>query len=70
MVVGKNGHHDCVHKVFTGEASVEVELYHAKKSGGGEEGDRVGDVYDVCGQANKSIVWTTSKATFLKKLTN
>lgn len=50
------------------EASIEIELYHAKKSGGQEEGDRVNDVYDVCGQANKSLVWTTNKGTFLKKL--
>lgn len=50
------------------DASINIELYHAKKSGGEEEGDRVSDVYDVCGQANKSLVWTTNKATFLKKL--
>lgn len=48
--------------------SIDIELYHAKKSGGNEEGDRVSDVYDVCGQANKSLVWTTNKATFMKKL--
>jgi hypothetical protein len=52
------------------EISIEVELYHAKKSGGMEEGDRVNDVYDVCGQANKSLVWTTNKPTFMKKLIN
>ncbi len=50
------------------EASIEIDLYHAKKSGGTEEGDRINDVYDVCGQANKSLVWTTNKQTFLKKL--
>lgn len=47
---------------------IEIELFHAKKSGGLEEGDRVNDVYDVCGQANKSLVWTTNKNVFLKKL--
>jgi superfamily II DNA or RNA helicase len=47
---------------------VEIELFHAKKSGGLEEGDRVSDVYDVCGQANKSLVWTTNKNVFIKKL--
>lgn len=51
------------------ENSIDVELYHAKKSGGEDEGDRVNDVYDVCGQANKSLVWTTNKQTFLRKLT-
>lgn len=50
------------------DSSIEIELYHAKKSGGIEEGDRVNDVYDVCGQANKSLVWTTNKSVFLRKL--
>lgn len=50
------------------DASIDVELYHAKKSGGNAEGDRVNDVYDVCGQASKSLIWTTNKNTLLKKI--
>ncbi|MCC6836673.1 MAG: DEAD/DEAH box helicase family protein [Cytophagales bacterium] len=50
------------------DTAIEIELYHAKKSGGTDEGDRVTDVYDVCGQANKSLIWTTNRQTFLKKL--
>lgn len=52
------------------DGSIDIEFYHAKKSGGNDEGDRVNDVYDVCGQANKSLVWTTNKPTFLTKLAN
>ncbi|MEN5307250.1 DEAD/DEAH box helicase family protein [Chryseobacterium cucumeris] len=47
---------------------IEVELYHAKKSGGTSAGDRVNDVYDVCGQAVKSLIWTTTKLVFHNKI--
>jgi superfamily II DNA or RNA helicase len=48
--------------------TIEVEFYHAKKSGGENAGDRVNDIYDVCGQAVKSLIWTTSKSVFQSKL--
>jgi hypothetical protein len=34
-----------------------IKLYHCKGAGGATAGDRVGDVYEVCGQATKSIQW-------------
>jgi hypothetical protein len=36
---------------------VNVSLYHCKSAGGAEPGNRVGDVYEVCAQAAKSIIW-------------
>jgi hypothetical protein len=37
---------------------VQVELFHCKAAGGDGAGDRVGDAYEVCGQAVKSVIWT------------
>jgi hypothetical protein len=36
---------------------VSVTLYHCKGAGGVQPGSRVGDVYEVCAQAVKSIIW-------------
>lgn len=36
---------------------VEVRFYHCKSSGGAAPGNRVGDVYEVCGQAVKGLIW-------------
>ncbi|WP_316163437.1 DEAD/DEAH box helicase [Bradyrhizobium sp. SZCCHNRI20481] len=36
---------------------VDVTLYHCKGAGGPEPGNRVGDVYEVCAQAVKSMIW-------------
>lgn len=36
---------------------VNVSLYHCKSAGGAAPGNRVGDVYEVCAQAVKSIIW-------------
>jgi hypothetical protein len=36
-----------------------VKLYHCKKSGGAKPGERVGDVYEVCGQTVKSLIWVS-----------
>ena len=35
----------------------DVVLYHCKGSGGANAGNRVDDVYEVCGQAVKSAIW-------------
>jgi hypothetical protein len=40
--------------------SIEVELYHCKYSHDAEPGQRIGDLYEVCGQAQKSIAWASS----------
>ena len=34
-----------------------VDLYHCKYSGGNQPGGRINDLYEVCGQAQKSIHW-------------
>ena len=41
----------------TADDGVSVTLYHCKGAGGAEPGNRVGDVYEVCAQAVKSIIW-------------
>lgn len=48
---------------------IEVELYHCKYSQEAEPGQRVADLYEVCGQAQKSIHWMYSpeKSTDLMK---
>lgn len=56
------------HITIKNGSTIEVVLYHAKKSGAAESGDRVNDVYDVCGQAVKSLIWTSSKTTFKDKI--
>jgi hypothetical protein len=38
-----------------------VRLYHCKGAGGLASGDRVGDLYEVCGQATKSTQWRNKK---------
>jgi hypothetical protein len=40
--------------------SVNVELYHCKYSSEATPGHRVKDLYEVCGQAQKSISWMSS----------
>lgn len=39
------------------DASVNIDLFHCKFSRENEPGSRVGDLYEVCGQAEKSIKW-------------
>jgi superfamily II DNA or RNA helicase len=39
------------------EAGPRVKLFHCKGSGADNPGNRVNDLYDVCGQAVKSSVW-------------
>ncbi|MGF7192351.1 superfamily II DNA or RNA helicase [Robbsia andropogonis] len=41
----------------TSRTTIEVDFYHLKYSKGSDEGSRVGDLYEVCGQAQKSISW-------------
>ena len=38
--------------------TVTVYLWHCKYSGGGAPGRRVDDLYEVCGQVQKSVKWT------------
>ena len=41
-------------------ASIEVDLYHCKYSHADTPGRRIEDLYEVCGQAQKSISWVVS----------
>lgn len=45
----------------TNPSEIAVEFYHLKKSGGPRSGARVDDLYEVCGQAQKSILWMFSE---------
>ena len=47
-----------------------VYLWHCKYSSGGAAGNRVSDLYEVCGQAQKSVKWTWSLRTLIKHLIN
>ncbi len=38
-----------------------VDLYHCKYSGGDKPGARIDDMYVVCGQAQRSVMWLHSK---------
>ncbi|NOW96409.1 hypothetical protein [Mucilaginibacter sp. SG564] len=40
--------------------SVLVEFYHCKGAGGAAPGNRVGDVYEVCGKVVKPGLWTNT----------
>jgi hypothetical protein len=41
-------------------SSIDVEFYHCKYSGGATPGRRIDDLYELCGQAQKSIWWMYS----------
>jgi len=41
-------------------SGLEVEFYHCKYSHGSSPGTRVNDLYEVCGQAQKSVHWMSS----------
>jgi superfamily II DNA or RNA helicase len=45
-----------------------VGLWHCKYSGGEEPGVRIGDFYEVCGQAQKSIHWREDPRRMLRHL--
>lgn len=40
-----------------GEDQVDLLFVHCKYSSGAQPGARIGDLYEVCGQATKSVVW-------------
>ena len=61
---GKGEVADVVAIQLIGEASapsqINVEFYHCKFSQAATPGQRIKDLYEVCGQAQKSIVWVSS----------
>jgi hypothetical protein len=48
--------------------TVIVKLFHVKGSGGPQPGNRVDDVYEVCGQVVKSLIWLRTPKQLLKKI--
>jgi hypothetical protein len=40
---------------------ITVDLYHCKYSSAPEPGSRIGDMYEVCGQAQRSVLWLHNK---------
>jgi hypothetical protein len=50
------------------DSDVTIRFYHCKSSGGAKPGDRIGDVYEVCGQVLKSIIWFKSPQDLLVKI--
>ena len=45
-----------------------VELYHCKYSGGKTPGARITDLYEVCGQAEKSVFWKSDGIELIKRM--
>lgn len=43
-------------------------LYHCKYSGEDKPGARVGDLYEVCGQAEKSIIWNDNVINIIERM--
>jgi hypothetical protein len=41
-------------------SAIELEMYHCKYSKADEAGARIGDLFEVCGQAQKCISWLAS----------
>ncbi|MCB9431366.1 MAG: DEAD/DEAH box helicase family protein [Ardenticatenaceae bacterium] len=50
------------------ETHIEVNLFHCKYSSEPFAGQRVGDLYEVCGQAQKSIRWKTKSSALFDHL--
>jgi len=46
----------------TGRQQVRISLYHCKASSGAAPGGRVGDAYEVCGQAVKCDKWADRRS--------
>jgi hypothetical protein len=70
VVVYDDGSGEVADFVAIDEATSDVRftLYHAKGSHGAQPGERLADVYEVCGQAVKCIRWTLSAERLLKRL--
>ena len=52
------------------ENELVVELYHVKKMSSSSYNNSVGDVYEVSGQAIKSVIWFATKGKLIEKLTS
>ena len=47
---------------------INFHLYHCKFSGGDRPGARVSDLYEVCGQAEKSIMWNDNVLEIVQRM--
>lgn len=47
---------------------LDVELFHCKYSSEDKPGARIGDLYEVCGQAMKSVRWADPRSPFLSQM--
>lgn len=54
--------------IFEEENRILVSLYHVKKMSGRNYNSTVGDIYEVCGQAIKSITWFSVKGKLPQKI--
>lgn len=54
---GKGEIADVVAVAITNDERIIFDLFHCKYSQSASPGARVGDLYEVCGQAQKSVVW-------------
>lgn len=54
--------------IFETDFELKVELYHIKKKGSTTYNNSVGDIYEVCGQAIKSVMWFGTKGKLIEKI--
>ncbi|UFX83388.1 DEAD/DEAH box helicase [Candidatus Absconditicoccus praedator] len=43
--------------IYISNGTINLDLYHCKTSGSGAPRNQINDLYDVCGQAQKSAIW-------------
>lgn len=55
-------------KIDVENRTIFVHLYHCKFSDGDSPGGRVKDLYEVCGQSEKSIVWNDNSLELVKRM--
>ena len=51
-----------------GENFIDFEFYHCKFSSGQRAGSRVKDLYEVCGQAEKSVEWKCNMSSVIERM--
>lgn len=54
--------------IIEGKNRIVFELYHCKFSKGKKPGSRVGDLYEVCGQAEKSVSWKQDPVAIINRM--
>lgn len=56
--------------IYETDNELVIELYHVKKMGSSSYNNSVGDVYEVSGQAIKSVTWFATKGKLIEKFTS